>query len=198
MNDDPDEAALIGAAMRGETAAFSHLYDRHVEVVIRRLSHLSGPSGNVDDLVQETFLRAMKALPRFRGESPFRHWLLRIAASVAHDDQRRTKRSLWRLFLKPEQLDEAVSPARNAEAYADLAAVHRALGRLSPRLREVIVLFELEGQPLSEIAAELRVSIHTVGSRLRRGRAQLRQLLAQSGYSDLTHPASLLCLKERA
>jgi RNA polymerase sigma-70 factor (ECF subfamily) len=190
-----EEAALIRAAMSGEAGAFSRLYDRYVELVVRRLSHFSGPSGNLDDLVQETFLRAMKALPRFRGDSPFRHWLLRIAVSVALDEQRRTRRSLWRLFVKPEQMDEVVSPSRTAEAYADLAAVHRALARLSPRLREVIVLFELEGLPLHEIAAELRVSIHTVGSRLRRGREKLRQLLAQSGYSDLVHP--LLCLKER-
>src|SRR5262249_6937950 len=103
-----DEAALIGAAMRGDGEAFSGLYDRHVGAVVRRLSHFSGPSGNLDDLVQETFLRAMKALPRFRGDSPFRHWILRIATSVAHDDQRRKKRSLWRLFVKPEQMEEAV------------------------------------------------------------------------------------------
>jgi RNA polymerase sigma-70 factor (ECF subfamily) len=188
-----DEEALIEAARRGDATAFSRLYDRHVESVTRRLSHLSGPSGNVDDLVQETFLRAMKALPRFRGDSPFRHWLLRIAASVALDDHRRTRRSLWRLFVKPEQLDEAVAPARGAEAYADLAAVHRALARLSPRLREVIVLFELEGCPLAEIAAELRVPLHTVGSRLRRGREKLRQLLLQAEQAP-----PLLCLKEKA
>jgi RNA polymerase sigma-70 factor, ECF subfamily len=193
MSEDPGEAALVAAVRRGEIAAFSRLYDLHIEAVVRRLSHLLGPSGNLDDLVQETFLRAMKALPRFRGDSPLRHWLMRIAASVAFDDRRRARRSLWRLFVKPEQLDEAVSPARGAESYADLAAVHRALGRLSPRLREVIVLYELEGQPLAEIAAELRVPLHTVASRLRRGRAKLRELLARSGYSDLM----FLCLKEK-
>src|ERR1043165_5838887 len=103
-----DEAGLVARALSGEMAAFSRLYDRHVEAVVRRLSHLVGPAGNLDDLVQETFLRALKSLPRFRGDSPLRHWLLRIAGSVARDDQRRRSRSLWRLFVKPEQLDEAV------------------------------------------------------------------------------------------
>ncbi len=192
-----DEPALIRAAAAGDVDAFARLYDRYIDVVVRRISHLMGPSGNVDDVAQETFLRAMKALPGFRGDSPFRHWILRIATSATFDEQRRTSRSIWRLFAEPEEIDQRASDARSVEAYADLAAVHRALRRLSPRLREVVVQFELEGQSLAEIAAELGVSIHTAGSRLRRGREKLRQLLEQSGYSDLARPASLLCLGER-
>lgn len=196
---DPDakEADLIRAAIAGDPHAFAELYDRHVEIVIKRLSHLMGPRGGVDDLTQETFLRVMKALHRFRGESPFRHFVLRIATSVAFDEMRRASRSPWRLFAEPEQIDEAASQKQDAEAYADLAAVHRALRRLSPRLREVVVLFELEGESLAEIAVELGISIHTAGSRLRRGREKLRQILERSGYSDCAEPGAFLCLGER-
>jgi RNA polymerase sigma-70 factor, ECF subfamily len=198
MGCEDDEPELIRAAVGGDRVAFSRLCDRHAAAVARRLSHLSGPSGAVDDLLQETLLRAMRAVTGFRGECAFRTWLLGIATSVARDEQRRARRSIWRLFLEPEELDEAPACAgRGAEAYADLAAVHRALDRLSPRLREVVILFELEGASLAEIAAELGVSIHTVGSRLRRGRERLRELLERSGYGDLAAPAPLLCLKER-
>jgi len=192
-----DEAALVRAAGAGQAAAFSTLYDRYCRVVARRLSHLLGPAFAVDDLVQDTFLRVMQGLPGFRGESPFRHWLLRIATSVARDEQRRTKRSIWRLFLDPDTIDEAPAAASSTEAYADLLLVHRALQKLSPRLREVVVLFELEGQTLAAIAAELDISIHTAGSRLRRGREKLRHVLERAGYGALAGSPTVLCTAER-
>jgi RNA polymerase sigma-70 factor (ECF subfamily) len=197
-SDDADEPSLIRAAARGDAVAFARLYDRYVKIVTRRLSHLLGPSGRVDDLLQETFLRVTRALPRFRAERPFRHWLLRVATSVVRDEQRRARRSLWRLFAQPEQIDEALaSDGCGAERYPDLVAVHRALAQLSPRLREVIILFELEGATLAEIADELDIPLHTVASRLRRGRERLRTLLQHSGYADLMTAVPMIPLRGR-
>ena len=119
-----------------------------------------------------------------------------VPNSNARKPAKSTSRSIWRLFAEPEQIEEAASSERNGETCAELAAVHRALRRLSPRLREVGVQFELEGQTLAEIAAELGVSIHTAGSRLRRGREKLKQILEQSGYSDLACPIPLPRLRE--
>ncbi len=200
MSDAPedDEPELIRAAASGDARAFAKLTERHVAAVARRLSHLVGPGGAVDDLVQETLIRALRALPRFRGESPLRPWLLRIATSVARDEQRRARRSIWRLFVEPDEIDQALAvDGRGPDAWADLTTVHRALRRLSPRLAEVVILFELEGASLAEIAADLEVPIDTVGSRLRRGRERLRALLERSGYADLARRAPLLRLKER-
>jgi RNA polymerase sigma-70 factor (ECF subfamily) len=177
-----DEPELVRAAAAGEPGAFARLYERHARRVARRLSHLVGPAGGVDDLLQETFLRALRALPRFRGESPFCYWLLRIAASVARDEQRRRRRSPWRLFAQAEELDAAPAREVGNEGRPDLAAVQCALARLSPRLRHVVVLFELEGLTLVEIADELAIPLHTAGSRLRRGRAKLRRLLERAGH----------------
>lgn len=186
-----DDAVLIRAAAAGDASAFSRLYDRYYKIVARRLSHLLGPKtshATVDDLAQDTFVRAMHALPSFRGDSPFRFWLLRIAMSVARDEQRRTQRSLWRLFFSSADEQRAAqqtsSETATADAYADLRAVHDALATLTPRLREVVVLFELEGESLAEIAALLEVPLHTVGSRLRRGREQLREALRRAGYEE--------------
>lgn len=191
-----DDAALIRAAATGDAGAFSRLYDRYYKVVARRLSHLLGPKtshATVDDLAQDTFVRAMHALPSFRGDSPFRFWLLRIALSVARDEQRRTQRSLWRLFFSSADEQRAAQTSAQsgaADAYADLRAVHDALATLSPRLREVVVLFELEGESIAAIAALLEVPLHTVGSRLRRGREQLREALRRAGYEEATTTVS--------
>jgi RNA polymerase sigma-70 factor (ECF subfamily) len=193
-----DEPALVTAAARGDTLAFRRLYERHVARVMRRLSHLMGPHGSIDDLVQDTFLRAMKSLSRFRGERPFLHWLLRIATSVARDEQRRARRSLWTLLTRPQTLDDALGSDARAEGYADLVTVHRALDQLSPRLREVVILFELEGESLAEIAVELRLPLHTVASRLRRGRERLRAVLRRSGYAEGVTQTSLMPVRERS
>jgi RNA polymerase sigma-70 factor, ECF subfamily len=194
---DDEESSWIRDTLAGRVAAFSHLYARYYGVVARRLTHLMGPAGAVDDLVQDTFVRAMNGLPQFRHQSPFRHWLLRIATSVARDEQRRVRRSIWRLFLEPDEINDTPAPAPG-DAYADLTAVHRALQRLSPRLREVVILFELEGQTLAEIAAELEISLHTAGSRLRRGREKLRRALIKGGYAELAELPSALCIEDRA
>jgi RNA polymerase sigma-70 factor (ECF subfamily) len=193
-----DELSLVRAAANGDATAFARLYDAYYERVTRRLSHLLGPTSNVDDVLQETFLRAMRALRQFRGERPFRHWLLRIAMSAARDEQRRSRRAIWRLFSEPDQIEQArSSDVRDAERYADLVAVHRALRQLSPRLREVVILFELEGESLADIAAQLSLSTNTVASRLRRGRERLRAALERSGYADFARAAPMMPVRRR-
>jgi RNA polymerase sigma-70 factor (ECF subfamily) len=176
-----DEAALIGAAAAGDRAAFAILYERHHLRVVARLSHLVGPSAAVDDLVQETFACAWRALRTFRGEAPFLSWLLGIATRAARSEHRRRRRSIWRLFLGPGE-EDALCPsvAARAETYPDLVAVHAALDRLSPPLREAVILFELEGRTLIEIAQELGVSVNTIGARVRRGREALRRRLEKA------------------
>lgn len=196
---DADEAALIDAAARGDAAAFSTLYARYYPLVARRLSHLIGPKpATIDDLAQDTFVRALRTLSSFRGECPFRHWLLRLAMSIARDEQRRTQRSIWRLFTKADALEQLDLPATAAPDHAELRAVHAALATLSTKLREVVVLFELEGETLAEIAAQLEISIHTAGSRLRRGREHLRAALERAGYGELRHPPVVLFVGEKA
>jgi RNA polymerase sigma-70 factor (ECF subfamily) len=177
-----DEARLIAAAQTGDHAAFAKLYASHRAAIVTRLSYLRGPGGSIEDLVQETFLRAYRALPRFRAGCPFRYWLLRIATHVARSEHRSLRRSLWRLFAGDEE-QSALSPSAPAqpELYPELRALYAALERLSPRLREAVVLFDLEGRSLAEIAAELDSPLHTIAARVRRGRAALRKTLEKDG-----------------
>jgi RNA polymerase sigma-70 factor, ECF subfamily len=174
---------LVALARQGDRAAFEELYRRYYPPVTRRLSHLGGPSAPVADLAQETFVQAYRSLARFRGEAPFSHWVLRIATNIARTHYRRGRRSIWRLWARPE--DEQAVPATTSsvdETYPTLHAVHRALDHLSPPLREAVILFELEGLSLAEMAVALEIPLHTAASRVRRGRERLRGALERLGY----------------
>lgn len=173
-----NETALIGHAQAGDRSAFDALYALHHAAVVTRLSHLCGPGMQVDDLVQDTFIRAYRSLKRFRGDCPFAWWLLRIATHVARSQYRSLRRSLWRLFSGRDE--EAALSDRGASSQPELTSVHAALRKLSPKLREAVVLHELEGRTLLEIAGEQEVSLHTIAARVRRGREQLRALLDDS------------------
>ena len=105
--------ALVSRARSGEGAAFEELYRRYCPAVTRRLSHLLGPAGPVADLVQESFEQAWRGLPRLRGEGCFATWLLRIAQNAARGYYRRSQRSLWRLWDRPEQEHDVPAPSRD-------------------------------------------------------------------------------------
>lgn len=187
---------LVQLSRDGDREAFEELYRRYYPQVVRRLTHLVGPGGAVHDLVQETFLQAYQNLKRFRADSPFAHWILRIATNAARTHFRKSKRSIWRLWDRPEAETSIQSPIKSVDdAYPTLQAVHQALERLSPALREAVVLFELEGLTLAEMAAELGIPLHTAASRVRRGREQLRKSLLHMGFTPMVQ-AVVLCAGE--
>jgi RNA polymerase sigma-70 factor, ECF subfamily len=185
---------LVSRARQGDGGAFEELYRRYYPPVARRLSHLGGPAAPVSDLAQETFAQAYRALGRFRGDSPFSHWVMRIATNVARTHHRRGRRLLWRLWARPEAEQAVPAPGASVdESYPTLQAVHRALDGLSPALREAVILFELEGLSLAELAATIAVPLHTAASRVRRGREQLRGILERMGYAATPVAAAVLC-----
>ena len=160
----PADAELVSRARAGDTAAFDALYRRTHGAVVRRISHLAGP-GVIQDLVQDAFVAAFQGIHRFRGDAPFEHWMLRIATNVARTHYRKHRRSRLRLWERADAVAEVVSPLRGVdESYPHLQLVHRALDRLSPRLRETVVLYELEGLSLAEIADVLEIPLNTVAA----------------------------------
>lgn len=183
---------LVQLARQGQREAFEELYRRYYPQVVRRLTHLVGPGAAVHDLVQETFLQSYQNLKKFRGESPFIHWLLRIASNVARSHFRQTRRSLWKLWERPEAETSIPSPIKSVDdAYPTLQAVHHALAGLSPALREAVVLFELEGLTLVEMSSQLGIPLHTAASRVRRGRKGLRKQLEQMGFAPMVQAVAL-------
>jgi RNA polymerase sigma-70 factor (ECF subfamily) len=144
---------------------------------------LAGSSSDGDDLFQDAVLRAYRALPSLRDESRFAPWFYTILLSVHRN---RTRRSFWSRFLPLEAAPSDCEPAGDdggdwEESRWRAARASRALATLSPEQREAVVLFEIEGFSIEEIAALQRVSHSAVKSRLARGRDRLRRIYERWG-----------------
>ncbi len=163
---------------RGDVS-FERLVAIH-EPAVRRLAHrLLGwreSTGEVDDVVQDVFLAALKSLGKFRGEASISTWLMRVTINRCRTHRRKQLlRFRWLLSQKPP----ANAPAANERPAADETSelVRTAVQKLPSRDREVIVLFYLEELPAAEIGKLLGISSGAVDVRLHRARAKLRQSL---------------------
>jgi RNA polymerase sigma-70 factor (ECF subfamily) len=175
---------LVDRIQQGDPLAFEELYRATRDDVARTLGHLVGRRSDLDDLVQETYLRLLRALPRFRGESQVRTFLYRVCANVALMHLRWWRRRREDLGA---ELSEVPATARDPEAAA-LAAqaarlVHRALERLTAKKRVVFVYHELCGLGPEEIAQAVGAPANTVRSRLHHARleftAAMRELTSE-------------------
>ena len=126
------------------------------------------------DAVQETFLRAYRALGNFRGESSERTWLMSIAMNVCHDMR---KSSWWRFVDRRVVLEELPLTVENASETS--IALMSEVMRLPHKEREAVWLYYYEDMKLREIAQALEVTVSAVGLRLKRARARLRQALGE-------------------
>ena len=179
MNDD---AELLQRIRAGATDEFAELVRRHQQRVFGMLHRYERDAQRVEDLAQETFLKAWRALERFDGRAPFEHWISRIAVRTALDHLRKEKRRQNEIAL-PELGDDALDWLRSTAEKDELAAreaaeiLHRALRQLSPADRVVITLQELEGRSVKEIAAVTGSSSIAVRVRAVRARAKLKRAL---------------------
>jgi RNA polymerase sigma-70 factor, ECF subfamily len=164
---DDADAAL---AARGDVAAYERLYHRHAARVHSLARRLLGAL-EVEDAVQDVFIRAWSRLETFRGESAFGTWLHRLAINVC---LRRAEKSRRASFDQPLRPDELRARPAALDMQLDLTG---ALEQLTPNLRHVVVLFDLEGYSHEDIAGLLSISADSSKMRLHRGRSALRALL---------------------
>lgn len=144
---------------------------------------LTGHRADAEDLVQETYVRALRALPRFNAQGPgsVHAWVRRIATNLFLDQARRRSRLRFDPFA--EGTEEQV-PAAGEGPEASFERAHldvdvaRALADLPPDYRAAVVLCDLEGYSYQEVADTLDLKLGTVRSRIHRGRTHLRQALA--------------------
>ncbi len=182
---------LVSRARDGEQGAFEALVKQYHSRIYSHVLRMVQDPTEAEDLAQETFLRAYHALPQFRGESSFQTWLYRIASNLAIDASRRRKRREWHT-VSLDQPTEEDSPlpreladvgARNPEASVEASALREmvwsVIGELSPKLRPVVVLYDLQGLSYEEIARILGCPLGTVKSRLFNARCQLRDKLSR-------------------
>ncbi len=179
MNDD---AELLQRIRAGATDEFAELVQRHQTRVFGILHRYERDAQRVEDLAQETFLKAWRALAQFDGRAPFEHWISRIAVHVALDHLRRERRHKNEVALPDlgeDVLDWLRSPDEKSELESRGAAeiLQRAMQRLSPADQVVITMQELEGRSVKEIAAALGVSSIAVRVRAVRARAKLKRAL---------------------
>jgi RNA polymerase sigma-70 factor (ECF subfamily) len=186
---DPTDEELLARAREGSGPSFDEFIRRTSPLIFRWMSRAVGADA-AEDLTQEIFLRAYRGLGRYRGEAPARAWLAAIAHNVVKNRYRFLGR--FRRVFSPEAdavrdpPDGAADPERSAEAGETRARVARALEGLPEEYRMPIILRDLEGWNYEEIAGSLRLPVGTVKSRIARGRARLRSLLAPLVRKDRT------------
>lgn len=151
------DEALVAAYLAGEESAASELVRRHSAGLARYLYGLGAPSADVDDLLQEAFFRAFRAVAGFRGESSFRAWLYRIGANAARDHHRRGRNRVV-LSLENRELVDPADPGGEAEATEAEDRLQAALKQLPPKQREVFLLRAQQGLAYEDIAAALATS----------------------------------------
>jgi RNA polymerase sigma factor (sigma-70 family) len=174
----PEAVGLPLAAPLSGAARLAALFDLHHRRLYRLGLRMLGSAEDAHDLVQETFLRAARALSRVPdGESAAEAWLVRVAVNVCRDRQRRRGVRQARAAELPQQL-----PAPDEEA-PRLArwTVHAALAQLPARRRSILVMYELEGLSTLEISRLLGASPVTVRWHLAVGRRELARRLAGAG-----------------
>jgi len=176
----PDvDPELVRRAQGGDARAFTDLV-RHYEPRLRALAYrLLEDRDLTDDVLQEAYLRAFKALGRFRGDSSLGTWLYRITYNACIDELRRGRKVVPLLpDIESDTLDLRTGPEETAVARRDLAA---ALASLPSDMRAVVVLVDADGLDYGEAAKILGVPPGTIGSRLSRARAVLRAALGVAG-----------------
>jgi RNA polymerase sigma-70 factor (ECF subfamily) len=177
-------ARLVLAAREGDRPAFDELVRRTYVDTYTLALRLTADEEDARDVVQESYLRAWKGLPRFRGDAQFSTWMYRITANTAYTVVKRRRRhraeSLDAMLEDPIDLRPGAQPEDAAESAALLERLSVGLEALPPKLRVLVVLKDVYGMSHEEIAEELGISVPAAKVRLHRGRKRLRDLL----YAD--------------
>ena len=179
-----EEKDLICRAARGDAEAFRQLVEAYQTPAYRLAARMCGPD-SAEDVTQEAFLAAWRALPEFRGDCRFSTWLYRLVSKAAIDCLRREKKHRDTGDVDDLELpDGGPSPQEQAERSDTRDAVRRALDRLSPEHRQVLLLRFMQELDYGEIARALNVSEGTVKSRINRAKSKLREVLAAGNFFD--------------
>jgi RNA polymerase sigma-70 factor (ECF subfamily) len=178
---------LVLLARQGDPDAFDQLVARHQSAVFRAALAALRVREDAEEVAQDAFIRAWRALDRFRGDSSFRTWILRIAWNRAIS----MRRSLAGWLRRATPMEEVAEPAavgdgqhawmQNAELRAH---VTRAIQTLSPKLRDSLLLAQSGDYQYEDIAGILGVPLGTVKWRISEARRKVRETLVTLGYVD--------------
>jgi RNA polymerase sigma-70 factor (ECF subfamily) len=183
------DAELIKAVLAGDTASFEPLVAKYQPRVFATARRYARRESEVEDIVQEVFLKAFSKLNTFRGESPFEHWLMRLTVRTCYDFLREHQRNREQAFAEItdeesqwlEKIASGIDPEKEHSVAAARVLVQKLLEQLSPESRLIIQLLEIEEKSLKEIAELTGWSIAMIKVRAFRARAAMRKTLERMG-----------------
>jgi RNA polymerase sigma-70 factor, ECF subfamily len=185
-NMESTDAELIAAVLKGDTASFEPLVQKYSPRVFAAARRYARRDSEVEDIVQEVWLKSFQKLGSFRGEAPFEHWLMRLTVRTCYDFLRSHQRNRETAFseltdAEDDWLDRFVARPEDASESADAARqlVARILEQLSPPARLIITLLEIEERSIKEIAQLTGWSVPLVKVRAFRARAEMKKQLAR-------------------
>ena len=179
-----EEQQIIQRVLGGETGAFESLIVKYQPRIFATARKYARRDSEVEDIVQEIFIKAFKKLASYRQEAPFEHWIMKISVRTCYDYLRSHQRSKVSSFSDITQEDfdlldvfgEDEHPDReNQEAVARL--IHDLMEQLKPESRMVLTLLDIEGKSVKEIAKLTGWSVSLVKVRAFRARKEMRKLL---------------------
>ena len=194
MEDAQLAALLVRRCLAGDGAAWEELVQRHNRRIYNICYRFAGSADDAEDLTQEVFIKIYRTLNSFDTErGAFMTWVTTVTRNLLVDHFRKTKQDRVTDSLDAtssehedaqplsEQIrDQGLTPDARAQSVEVSEAVHRALQKLSPDLREAVILRDLQDMDYRDIATALRVPEGTVKSRINRGRAELARLLQRT------------------
>jgi RNA polymerase sigma-70 factor (ECF subfamily) len=183
---DRTEAELIAAAVKGDPASFEPLIQKYSPRVFATARRYARLEREVEDIVQEIWIKAFQKLGSFRGDAPFEHWLMRMAVRTCYDFLRahqRNRESAFSEISEPEDdwLERFAAAPESASEHAEAAKqlIDRVLEQMSPAGKMIIVLLEIEDRSVKEISQLTGWSVPLVKVRAFRARAEMRKILAR-------------------
>jgi RNA polymerase sigma-70 factor (ECF subfamily) len=164
-----DDAVLVGRVLRGDALAFRDLYGRHSRYVAGVVYRLMGDDAELEDIVQDAFVRAAERLPTLREPAQLRPWLVTIAVRLTQSRLTRRRRRSW----IRQQLGRAAPRASDPKDRAPADELYSALDHVPDRLRVPWILHRVEGFRLEDVAAACNVSLATIKRRIADAQARL-------------------------
>lgn len=189
------DAALVERVQKGDKKAFDLLVLKYQRKIIRLLSRMIRDQNEIEDVAQEAFIKAYKALPQFRGDSAFYTWLYRIAINTARNWMSQNSRRPSapnsnvtdndETFSEIDNLTDSHSPEAEMVTREIAASVNETIESLPEELRRAIVFREIDGMSYEDIALAMNCPIGTVRSRIFRAReaiaSKLRPIMGNEG-----------------
>lgn len=180
-----DMSVILQQCLKNDRRAQRELFDYYRHRVHDLVYKSLGPRFDTDDVIQQVFIEVFKSLSHFKGDSSFDTWVYRIGCKVCTTQLRKKYRKRQPHIVFDSEQADAEPPAVGGGPHSDMeqkeleSAVYCALDKLDAEKRMTVVLYEMEGRSLEEIAELAHIPVGTVKSRLFHGRKVLQKILAR-------------------